>query len=215
VLSETQVQALTGFPKAALLVLVEFNFLTALDTGAYRVKGTKRYTRISEAKSKGGHAAKSNLIPGPHPKKFSGSSPAAAGEDPPAASGSRSEIRDPRSEIRDPREIAPEALPSRLENLLARIYRQVRREPFVLPRKKARERDEAALRGLLEHAPPELIAAKWLDALNAEWPHIASVKELADHWTRFSPAEPVIAQFVPELHHGAPSVVPPPPEGAH
>jgi hypothetical protein len=46
---------------------------------------------------------------------------------------------------------------------------------------------------------PQLIAAKWLDALGdprrESWPHIANLKQLEQHWAEFSPAPPVVAQF--------------------
>lgn len=43
--------------------MVAFGFLEIVPDG-YRVKGADKYLRISKGKSKGGHAAKSNLIPG-------------------------------------------------------------------------------------------------------------------------------------------------------
>lgn len=62
-----QVQGFFG--AAAAPALVAFGFL-AEDANGYRVRGAERYLRVSEARSRGGHAAKSNLIPG-GPKRTS------------------------------------------------------------------------------------------------------------------------------------------------
>lgn len=54
-----------GLPGA----LVAFGFLEAGDT--YRVRGVDRYLRLSEARRKGGLAAKKNLVPGARQRKKS------------------------------------------------------------------------------------------------------------------------------------------------
>lgn len=52
-----------GEPACVAAALVEFGFLEPQGDG-WRVRGAQRYLRLQEAWSKGGHAAKSNLIPG-------------------------------------------------------------------------------------------------------------------------------------------------------
>jgi hypothetical protein len=59
--------------------LASFGFLEATGTG-WRVRGAERYLRVSEGKSKGGHAAKGNLIPGARQKKALGILSAASGQ---------------------------------------------------------------------------------------------------------------------------------------
>ncbi len=47
--------------------LVAFGFVVPQEVG-FRVRGADRYLRLNEARSKGGHAAKGNLIPGARQK---------------------------------------------------------------------------------------------------------------------------------------------------
>ncbi len=73
--------------------LVAFGFLEAKgDT--YRVRGVDRYLRLSEARRKGGLAARSNLVPGARQKKasFLSTSPEAAQTLPGITSGSDSAL---------------------------------------------------------------------------------------------------------------------------
>lgn len=56
--------------------LTSFGFLEAMEVGVWRVRGVDRYLRLSEARRRGGLAAKSNLVPGARQRKKSlGTSP--------------------------------------------------------------------------------------------------------------------------------------------
>lgn len=87
-----QICALFGSTHAALLSsLVAFGFLEAGDT--YRVRGVDRYLRLSEARRRGGLAAKKNLVPGARQRKKSlGTSREAAQSLPGIALGSDSAL---------------------------------------------------------------------------------------------------------------------------
>lgn len=67
-LSALQVRGFYATDSDVMPGLVAFGFLEP-DGDAFRVKGAERYLRVSEARSRGGHAAKGNLVPGARQKK--------------------------------------------------------------------------------------------------------------------------------------------------
>lgn len=81
--------------------LVASGFLEPLQDKTWRVRGTSRYLAISEARSRGGHAAKSNLVPGARYRLKPRDSRETAESSSGLSIGSRSDdpmIHDPRSE---------------------------------------------------------------------------------------------------------------------
>jgi len=78
VIDATQVEGfMYGNPKAAR-ALVSFGFLEPKEDGTYRVRGSSRLLGWRDAKRKGGHAAKKNLIPGAAHRKKPAHGPADA-----------------------------------------------------------------------------------------------------------------------------------------
>jgi len=89
-------EQLAGFFCSAALglaaALVTFGFLEPRD-GGYRVRGVDRYIRLSEARRRGGLAARANLVPGARQKRKSlGTSPEGAKGLPGITSGSDSAL---------------------------------------------------------------------------------------------------------------------------
>lgn len=84
-----EIQAYFGADITQPLLAFEF---VAPEGVAYRAKGSGRYLRISEGQSKGGHAAKGNLIPGPKPRGSRKKNPSAVFGSQPSAEEEPKEV---------------------------------------------------------------------------------------------------------------------------
>lgn len=171
-----QLAALFGSTVPGLAgVLVAFGFLAVHVTagggdGAYRVRGVDRYLRLSEARRRGGLAAKGNLVPGARQRRKSlGTSPEAAQSVPGISSGSKNLAGSARA--------APQAgdwggptLPAEADPgwhaLVADLFAAFEADRGV--KYDPNGRDWKALKGLVRHGAAEVLR-RWKIGLQARY----------------------------------------------
>jgi hypothetical protein len=189
-------------------VLADLGFLERTEDG-WHVKGTGRYTRAQEACSKGGHAAKGNLIPG-GPKAAAKRSAAAetkprrsrrAAEGQPSMLLGSTSALDPRSEIRDPKETTFPAPPDgepvkaspptvELRDRLAAVFAQ---ERGGVEYGFQGGRDGKAVAELLALCRGDMAEAerRWRRALRRDgYPRASHLHELRTHWNAYATDQP-------------------------
>ena len=199
-----QVQGFFG--TSAAPALVAFGFLAPAGAD-FRVRGAERYLRISDARSKGGHAAKSNLIPG-GPKRSTGRASsrdprsAPAETQPSTTLGSTSALT-PSTEHRAPntesKSTAPlfaspaveaeshKVKPQKDSDLLVYDFKVVTGSDYVWNGAK----DGAALAALLKAVSLDEVRTRWrrgLEAPASAWASCRTVAQLRQKWNDLVPA---------------------------
>ena len=186
----TEVEIAGAFGPERLSELIrsmETEFLRKQADGTFHVCGADQYLRIREGHSKGGHASKSNLIPGgkkrsaPAERQPKGSRDQA--ETPPRQSSAlppSTEHRAPSTEQKTPAPPDPRHRP--LVAALCSVWKQ--RHPDEYP---FGPRDAKVVKNLLALAEPDAIEAAWERALDHQgFPSICSLPDFERHFPRFT-----------------------------
>lgn len=98
----TTTHVLGFFGTDACAALAAFGFLESGGNSSWRVRGAGRYLRVAEGRSKGGQAAKGNLIPGGPKRSASRESGSAAAESQPSTHLGSTSALTPSTEHRAP-----------------------------------------------------------------------------------------------------------------
>lgn len=186
---------LRGFFGAELgAVLVDFGFLEAVGSSLWRVRGSARYLRISQAQSEAGKRSKGNLKQYRKPAGEPGDSVRLTSGLPPAPS--RLEPEDTRSERTGSTATSDERLatsdkrqagarPADWELIVADFA-----TAGLGKYRPDRDKDPTAFKALLADAPLEEIRTRWRRGLaNAKanrFPRVTSLAELRQHWNRLA-----------------------------
>jgi hypothetical protein len=174
--------------------LVAFGFLERLEDGQWRIKGTDRYSKADEARSRGGKAAAGNLIPGARhkakPRTESLGSPSAAAESQPRASRENVSAahrvnREPRTENREtttpptPSKQMPHRTP--LVERVAEVFKAERGADYS-----PSFADEQAGRALLGKGPEDEVLRRWGIGLRARYPACNGLPDLLRNWNAYA-----------------------------
>jgi len=174
--------------------LVAFGFLERLEDGQWRVKGTDRYSRADEARSRGGKAAAGNLVPGARhkakPKSDSLGCLSATAESQPRASRENVSAahrvnREPRTENQvtttppTPSAQMPHPLP--LVERVAEVFRVERGSDYS-----PTFADEKAGRALLAKGPEDEVLRRWAIGLRARYPACNGLPDLMRNWNAYA-----------------------------
>lgn len=196
VLSRIALASVFGADGIDLVVdaLVDSGFLETLPEG-WRVKGSERYLRLAEARSKGGKAASANLIPG-GPKTSTGPrlqprvSRGSAEGQPSKDLGSTSALS-PSTEHRAPNTkeetSAPAARTPRESDLLVEDFKAVIGSTYAWQGAK----DGTAFADLRKHATLEEVRSRWRRGLAAPaeaWASCRTVAQLKSKWNDLAQA---------------------------
>lgn len=198
--TDTHLAGFFGKPSGA--ALEAFGFL-AKDGDGWRVRGAERYLRVSEGRSKGGHAAKSNLIPGgPKAKSSRGGVPRvsrgvsrASAERQPSTDLGLTSALTPSTEHLAPNERQEPAAPRETDRLCADFL-------SVIGSKYAWQgaKDTTAFQSLKAKGSADEISRRWLIGLKrpaSEWASCRTVAQLNSKWNDLAS---VAAPFVSVEH---------------
>lgn len=192
-----------------LIAALEMALLEKLETDRWRVRGAARYLRVIAGRSAGGHAAKSNLIPGARQKKSSGllsASPeilsASLGSSPEAAEKQPRDSPEPLSAPlsavlgstpltahRSPKKPSATSSPLRESDLLRQDFLEVMGVDYAWQGAK----DGVALAELKKTATIEEIRDRWKTGLKADpktWSSCRTVAQLRSKWNDLADAKP-------------------------
>lgn len=194
VVPELVLSGCIGPSEALREALVAFGFLERLDGGRWRVKGTDRYTKAEEARSRGGKAAAGNLIPGARhkakaAKESLGSSSAAAESQPRASrenpSAAHRHNREPITDTQltttppTPSKQTPHPLP--LVERVAEVFRAERGADYV-----PTFHDEKAGRALLAKGNEDEVLRRWGIGLRTRYPACNGLPDLLRNWNAYA-----------------------------
>lgn len=197
VLGELYITACFGSSPAIRADLVTAGFLEQLPEGQWRIRGAAKWLFGMEGKSRGGHAAKSNLVPGAKHKK---PKPADEQKEPPSAPAESLPIAS-----RDPPSADPSALSSSIQhpastfkNLAGKPQKQKgdpRHTPLVAAlcaeyrsatggEYRFEGKDAKAVTRLLASSPDdgEIVRLYAVSVRMREWPGTADMTLFADRW---------------------------------
>jgi hypothetical protein len=182
--------------------LVEAGFLEPVD-GGFRVRGAKKWLLGMEGKSRGGHAAKSNLIPGARQKKSAESQPREVEAPPETLSASAESLPraspdplsadlsalTPSTQHPTPRKpLKPlEAVASTLAERIGEVFRDATGQEFEWT-----PAEEQALAAVLARkgATDEEILRRCGIAFRTRFPRCRGMADLSRHWNAYASPEP-------------------------
>lgn len=193
-----------------LIAALEMALLEKLEADRWRVRGAARYLRVMAGRSAGGHAAKSNLIPGARQKKSSGHL-SASSETPSASLGSSREPAEsqprtspeplsaplsaslgstPSTVHRSPKKTsAPASQTPRDSDLLAADFKAIVGTDYLFQGAK----DGVALAELRKASSIEQIRERWRAGLQAsadDWASCRTIAQLKAKWNDLANAKP-------------------------
>lgn len=192
------------FGADATAALIAFGFLTP-DGSAFKVRGAERYLRLSEARKKGGLAAKKHLIPGAIHKKTQPKdlpkgqpkiSPRPAEEQPKSVLGSAWALS-PNTKHLLPNTVLNTSAPNSAETPKSHKFPdwQAAVDAVCLEFQKMRGakfdpggRNASALKKLEARSSGNLdeVLRRWRIALQSTHPRIGELYQLEDRWNQFS-----------------------------
>lgn len=169
--------------------LVAFGFLERLEDGQWRIKGTDRYSKADEARSRGGKAAAGNLRRGAvspaGPRLTPGCAPAEPRLQPGTSPGSTP--AKPRTENREPETTTPPT-PSKqmphplpLVERVAEVFKAERGVDYV-----PTFADEKAGRALLAKGPEDEVLRRWAIGLRTRYPACNGLPDLLRNWNAYA-----------------------------
>ena len=155
--------------------------------GGWRVRGTDKYLRLSEARRRGGKAAAKHLIPGARFSAPAQTVPRASPEPAQRVSGLVSALS-PSTEHRAPNTVSKSTAPAprapRDSDLLCADFAAVTGSPYGWNGAK----DGAALAWCLKQAPLKEVRARWRRGLAADgWLLVRNVAQLRQKWNDLAP----------------------------